>query len=215
MLARIRQWLEHHDIVTLEKAVPELPPPPIGFALVEHREYSPRVLEIYRGFSRSFFNEAFLRRRFERGQVFYELLLGEQVQATTFLIPRGERFVDEIGLGFPVQEGAPWLRDIFVAPEARGQGRFATLLDAVLSRSRPVARALWSAVEGKNGTSLRAHLRYGFRPVQRFEVVHLGKAVLVRPRWPVAPAGGSQYRPEARALVTGRAYARFREQNRA
>jgi len=215
MLSPVRRFFEHHDIVTLEKAVAAPPRSPEGLDLVEHPQYSPHVLDVYRGFARTFFDEAFLRRRFASGQLFYELREGDLIRATTFLIPRGERFVDEIGLGFPVAEGAPWLRDIFVAPEARGAGRFGMLLDALLSRLGPKTRVLCSAVEQGNGTSLRAHLRYGFAPVQRFEVFHLGGAVLIRRRWPPPPQRGSAYRPQARALLTGDTYARFLGAHRA
>ena len=123
--------------------------------------------------------------------------------------------MDEIGLGFPVGEGDVWMRDIFVAPQSRGTGAFAALLDHVLAGPFSGRRALWSAVYTDNRPSLRAHEKYGYRLAARYEVLHLFRRLLVRLRWPAPPPGGSSFRANRRLIVTGPQYRRFIEERRA
>lgn len=221
---RLRAWawaLRHglkrafvrHRVLILCKSFSVPPRPPEALGLVEHHELRPGALHLYRSFGRDMPEER-LETRFRHGLRLFELRKGDRSVASTWAVPQGERFVDELGLGFPVRDGILWLRDIFVSPQARGQGLFASLLDAVVAEF-PGTRTLWSAVMSSNHASVRAHERYGHEPVGQYEVLHLLQLVLWRRRWPTGPCGGSSFAFERRVLFTGAEYRRFLAERRA
>jgi GNAT superfamily N-acetyltransferase len=206
--------LVHRDLAILRRDLTADPQAAAGVELAEHRVFTGGVLEVHRQLKREF-REEVIRRRFERGLWFYALWGQGLPLASTWVVPRGERFVDEIGLGFRVGEGDVWMRDIFVAAESRGAGAFAALLDHILAGPFSGRRALWSAVYTDNRSSLRAHAKYGYRLVARFEVIHLLRRLMVRLRWPTPPPGGSSFRANHRLILTGQPYRRFTDDRRA
>lgn len=206
--------LVHRDLAILRKDLTALPKAAAGFELAEHRVFTGGVLDVHRQLKREFQEEG-IRRRFERGLWFYALWRQGLPLASAWVVPRGERFVDEIGLGFRVGEGDVWMRDIFVASESRGAGTFAALLDHILAGPFSGRRALWSAVYTDNRSSLRAHEKYGYRIAARYEVLHLFRRLLVRLRWPAPPPGGSSFRANHRLILTGPPYRRFTDERRA
>jgi len=152
--------------------------------------------------------------RLERGLHFCALSEEGRPLATTWIIPRGERFLEELGLGFALPEDGLWLRDVFVPPAERGRGRFASLLDAV-RRHWPERAVLWSDVRHGNARSLRAHRGYGFEVVGRFEAVHLFSRVLVRLRWSGGLPLASDWNGERRVALSGERYRLFARPRRA
>lgn len=204
----LRRLLRHHDLIVLERAsLPSPKPLAPAFSLHSHEGFSSEVQEVNDAFDRGF-SEDRLRARFEHGLRFLVLREEGRVVATTWLVRKGERFIDEAGVGIVVGNGVLSLRDVFVAASERGRGRFAILLDAMLARE-PGARALWSVVEHGNRASRRAHERYGFRPAGRIEVVHLLGQLMLRLRWPSALRVGSSFGGRRRVIPTGGAYRRF------
>ena len=206
--------LVHRDLAILRKELTADPEPAAPFELTEYREFTEGVLDVHRRLEREFRDEV-IHRRFDRGLWFYALRNGDVPLASTWVVPQGERFVDEIGLGFPVGAGDVWMRDIFVAPKSRGKGTFPALLDHILAGPLSGRRALWSAVYTDNLPSLRAHEKYGYRLASRFEVLHLLRRLLLRLRWPALPPGGSSFRGDRRLIVTGQGYRRFVADRRA
>jgi GNAT superfamily N-acetyltransferase len=192
----------------LRKELTGDPQPRAGFCLAEHPAFTGEVLDLHSRLEREHEQER-IRRRFDRGLCFYVLWQGDLPVASTWVVPRGERFVDEIGLGFPVGSGDVWMRDIFVAPHSRRLGVFSALLDHVLAGPFSGHRALWSAVHNHNRPSLRSHQKYGYVPVARFGVFHLFRRVMLRVRWPTPPAGGSSFKADGRLILTGPPYRRF------
>lgn len=182
------------------------PRPHPEFSLVEYRTFVPRILAVNESFDRGF-AEARLRLRFDRGLRFYELAKDGQTLGTVWLIPGGERFLDEPGAALSLGEGGLSFRDIFVAPRARGGGVFEALFDAVLAQ-HPECRALWGVVNTSNRSSLRAHEKYGFSIVARYQVVHLAGTVMLRIRWP-RRLFSSGFKLGRRVLLTGPRFHRF------
>ena len=178
-----------------------------GFLLVEYMRYEAAVFAVNERFDRGFPEER-LRRPFEREMRFYEFRRDDRTLATTWVILRGERFVDEVGLGFPLHSRSPWVRDVFVDPKFRGQGLFAVLLDLVLA-GMPERELLWSDVERSNQPSLRAHASYGYRMVARYAVIHLLGKLLLRVRWPDDLETCSSHQPTRKLLLTGKDYHSF------
>ena len=204
----------HRDLAILRKDLKGDPQITDPFELAEYRVFSEGVLDVHRRMEREF-RENVIQLRFDRGLWFYALRNGDAILASTWVVPQGERFVDEIGLGFPVGAGDVWMRDIFVARKSRGTGAFRALLDHVLAGPFSGRRASWSAVYADNHSSLRAHEKYGYRLAARFEVLVLVRRLLLRLRWPAPPAGGSSFQADRRLLVTGEQYHRFVEERRA
>src|SRR5512134_300365 len=152
--------------------------------------------------------------RLERGLHFCALFEEARAVATTWVIPRGERFLEELGLGFALPDDGLWVRDVFVPPPERGRGRFASLLDAV-RRHWPERTALWSDVRHGNTRSLRAHRGYGFEVAGRYEAVHLFSRVLVRLRGSAGLPLASDWSGGRRVALTGERYRLFARARRA
>jgi GNAT superfamily N-acetyltransferase len=194
--------------VLLRCPVEEHPTPPRGFDLISHGCWHPGVQALHEAWGRDLTEER-LRLRFARGLRFYALSLDGVACATTWAVVHGERFVDEIALGFPVSDSVLWWRDIFVAPEFRGRGVFTALLDSVLATGFAGRREMWSAVAVDNRPSIWAHRRRGFLPVCEYDVLHLMGWVVARLRWPPGPPVGSAYQPGRRLIWTGQRYRSF------
>jgi GNAT superfamily N-acetyltransferase len=210
--ARLHTWLwragiQHNNMLVLRKHLKEPPPLPPGFTLEELRHDDALVRRVSDAFDRRT-SEAVIQARFGHGLSFHILREEGRPVASTWIVPRGERFVEEIGLGLAVAEGTLWLRDVFVAPAERGRGLFALLLNG-LHNHRPATAALWSDLRRGNRPSLHAHLRYGFDPVARFEVVHLWSRCMIRLRWPRGLPAISSFKGESRLLRTGEVYRAF------
>ena len=206
--------LIHRDLAILRKDLTADPTGAPGLELAEHRVFTARVLDVHRQLEREFRDEV-IHRRFDQGLWFYALWSQDVPLASTWVVPQGERFVDELALGFPVGEGDVWMRDIFVTPKSRGKGAFSALLDHVLAGPFSGHSTLWSAVYTDNLPSLRAHEKYGYRLAARFEVLVLFRRLLLRLRWPAPLPGGSSFRADRRLIVTGQGYRRFVEDRRA
>src|SRR5258708_497423 len=203
-----KEWLVRHDILILRKRRAAPAPSQPRFDVVEHRAFHEGIVGLYRRFDRDLW-ESRLRLRFDRGHRFYELREAGRTLATTWAVARGERFVDEIGLGFVVTPEGGLMRDHFVEPQSRGHGLFAVLLDAVRGRFFTRAETLWSAVSTGNRASVKAHMRFGHEVVVRYDVVHILGRILLRLRWPERETGGSSFQIRRRALLTGPSYRRF------
>jgi hypothetical protein len=176
-------------------------PLPVGAKLVAHRDYSDDVVHILQTVERDLPPER-VQLRFHRGLHFYVLWRDGQPVATTWVVPLNrERFVDEIAVGFRSSAGDVWLRDIFVAPYARGCGNFGLLLDALRNQLGVRDGTLWSAVYANNEPSIGAHKRYGYTVAARFQVLHMMGRFIVRVRWPIHLPGISAFRPESRILL--------------
>ena len=181
--------------------------PPPGYLLTEYRAFEHEVVAVNRLLRRSFSEERLLA-RFRHGLKFFVLRAGEDIAATTWVVTEGEQFLDEEGVGLLVPPEGLWIRDIFVAPERRGRGLFAILLDGVREQL-PKIQSLWSVTDRDNRPSLRAHFHYGFEPIARLTTLHLAGRLMIRLRWPVSLPMGSVFKPHRRVLLTGGAYRQF------
>ena len=112
------------------------------------------------------------RARLRQGLRYFELLLDGQLVGSTWIIGHGTRFIDEAGYHLHVPDGTFWVRDIFIAPEARGRKLLGTFLDALLLGPLQQCDAIWSDVTTDNISSLRAHEQYGFHEMARILVMH-------------------------------------------
>ena len=217
-LVRARQalgWLRHRSLRRLHVvmlAAPVREAAEGAGTIEEYRSYSPRVLEHLQAQGRKVSEET-VRRRFERGLCFFVLRRGDVTMATTWLVMRGERFVDELGLGLAIPAGAAWLRDVYVHPSYRGRGLFGALIDAAAARADPPVHVLFSAVGLLNKRSLRAHERYGFAPRARYRALAILGLLLFRQEWPVWPEGSHDPAPGRRLVWMGPAFRRFLMEN--
>jgi GNAT superfamily N-acetyltransferase len=209
MLSNLRRFVLKREGAALMRCVVGKPPiSPRGFELVSHERFHSDLVTLHRALGRAV-TEARLQLRFARGLRFYALEEEGRTLATTWAVVEGERFVDEIALGFPVSNDVLWWRDIFVAAEARGRGVFSALLDAVLAKEFRGKREMWSAVYVRNHPSMRAHQKRGFAVVCEYDVLHLMRVVTIRLRWPRTQPVGSAYQPERRLIWRGPRYRRF------
>lgn len=121
-----------------------------------------------------------LERRFAHGLRFFQLWNGDALAASTWILHGGARYIDELALAFPIAADALWVRDIFVAPDQRGQQLFSRLLATIVDQIFPHCSALWSDVDRDNAASMRAHHHSGFRVVMRLRALDLGRRLRVR-----------------------------------
>lgn len=212
-LRRIRASAEqlwcYERIVILRKII-SVPPDQPGFELVEHAEYDRTVAETYRRRSDSL-TEVHLKSRYSRGLRFYELEREKETLATTWIVPPGHRFIDEVGYHFPIDERALWIRDIYVVPHARGRRIFSIFLDVLLHRIFPGTRVLWSDAGSKDIASIRAHLYYGFEVIETITMLHLAGAFMFRLKGPAQRRCLPGFKAKNRVLYTGRPYRKYKD----
>jgi GNAT superfamily N-acetyltransferase len=125
-----------------------------------------------------------IQMRHAHGLQFVLLSRGDQPLGSTWLVHGGMRYIDEFCWGFPLGPNELWVRDVFVRPDARGQGIFAALLQASTQIVAPDWTSIWSDVDADNLPSLKAHYGAGFVDRWRVRCYEL----LGRCRWrPLAP----------------------------
>ncbi len=165
------------DLTLMNRELPAARSPrPVG--LEEYAEWSQAIQDVHDELGRAI-PKSRLQARLGHGMRFYVLRENGRAVCTAWLATGPERFIDEAAVGLTIPANGLWLRDIFVPPSERGRGRFQQLLDGALA-FHPDATTLWSDVHVSNVASLRAHLRYGFRPVGAVRALHVGKRVLLR-----------------------------------
>ncbi|HEX9189139.1 MAG TPA: GNAT family N-acetyltransferase [Vicinamibacteria bacterium] len=210
--------VRHSHFLVLRRPPGEAPPghpaeaPPAG-DLADPGRDAAIILALNDGVGRRL-SAATVATRLDRGLRYCALFEEGRAVATTWILPAGERFLEELGAGFPVPHDGLWLRDVWVPPAERGKGRFARLLDAV-RRRWPDRPALWSDVRHGNARSLRAHLAYGFEAGGRYEAVHIFARVLLRLRWSGSVPAASDWSRGRRVCLTGEGYRRFAAARRA
>lgn len=207
VLQRVR-WVAHHQsLVILRKTYAEPPRSATRFAC-EQIDDPDAVIQVYRALGRET-PDTVLRRRCAAGLRFAVLRDRGDVIATAFVVPCGERFVDECALGFALPQGSLWLRDVYVVPERRGERLFGVLLDAVVARSFPGTREVLSDVRSHDERSLHAHAVYGFEPIGMVESLHFGQRLMFRRSSVRYPNPASTFAPGRRLFPTGATYRRF------
>lgn len=209
----VARFFAQETMVILRRETPARPVCHEDCAVLEYAASDPRVAQLYLTYDRGFAPER-LKRRFELGLRFYELVKQGETLGTTWLVVDAERFIDEVAIGFRPETGALWLRDIFIAPEHRGRDLFRVFLDCLLARFYPGSPALWSDVRGDNEASLRAHTKYGFVRQKTYRVVHLFGILLLRLHWPTDPRISMAFEPRRRVVWTRRPYREFVEARR-
>jgi RimJ/RimL family protein N-acetyltransferase len=201
--------LWHVDRLVL--LVAERPPSrPTAYHLVERTGDVDAVVGTCRAMSRAALPPARFERRFAHGLRYFELRDGSETIATTFIIWRGTRFVDELGLHLPVPEHSIWIRDVFVSPTVRGRGVFEQFFDALLGRVFPDVTTIWSDTESSNAASLRAHAKYGFRVAGHLRALTVAGAFLWRREEPGRVSSCDGYRARQRFLRVGSEFKAYR-----
>ena len=215
VLRRSRHFLaglcRRADSVILKKCV-VAPSATDGFAITRYDSYKPAVVHDHRAVGNAH-TEARIRSRFRNGLIFCALREEGVLVASMWLVHGASRFIDEIGYHFAVGEDELWLRDGFVASEARGRGLYASFLEHLLCEHFPNVRTVWGDVSRSNQSSLRAQARAGFHVVDRFSCLHLAKLLMIRHRAPqqIMPVSGFRY--TRRVLLTGRAFQHYRSEH--
>lgn len=156
-------YLARHDLALLE--APTLTPievPTPGLRLEELRaDQMAAVTDTYRALGHRH-PAGRPERRFANGLRFGRLWHGTQVAGSLWVVHDAHRYIDELNWRLPVSARQFWLRDVFIAPDRRGQRLFLQMLHFVARDWLPGFDAAWSDVDWDNAASLRAHLAAGF-----------------------------------------------------
>ena len=132
-----------------------------------------------------------LQQRFANGLQFLAFWDDDSLLGSTWVALGGGRYVDELNWYLPLLPTECWLRDLFVLPAQRGQGRLAQFVGQVVHQHMPACTAFWSDVDWVHGVSMRAHQKAGFSVHARVRALDLAQRVRARcalPHWhlPVA-----------------------------
>jgi len=165
-----------------------------------------RIVELYRALGR-IEPHARIAQRLAHGLRFYFLDEMPCPAAVAWLLPSGQRFVDEIGYHLPVPPQSVWLRDVVVSPTARGRRLFSSFITQTVRAFHPAARSIWSDFSRGNVASARAHASLGFREVGAMRMLHVAGTFMLRSPPPTALGVESGFALGRRVLVTG---SRFR-----
>jgi GNAT superfamily N-acetyltransferase len=120
-----------------------------------------------------------LERRFANGLRFGRLWQHDRLVASLWVVHAAHRYIDELNWRLPVAEDQFWVRDVFVAPAARGQRLFSHLLQRVAAEWLPRLDAAWSDVDWDNTASIQAHVAAGFEVKHRVRALDFNG----RARW--------------------------------
>lgn len=180
----------------------------------EFREYGEEVTRIHQQMNREhYYPPEKLQQRFTRGLHFYVMWQGAHPVATTWFHPQGRRFIDELGYIVESPGGSIWLRDIFVSPECRGQNLFSVLVNQAIAQYYPSTRSVYSDLEAANSSSVKAHLKCGFRPIGSIKAVHLLKTLILRGAANGMALEVEGFKPTHRFCITANQYQNFRTEN--
>lgn len=210
MLRFLRSMHEYHDLAVLRADVGIIEPQPVR--LVERTHQPNAALDACDVCNRSMTAER-VSQRVAHGLRYFELYKDNRLTATTWIVWKGTRFVDEMGYHFPIPPRSFWIRDIFVAPEHRGQGMLSVFLDALLAGPFNGCDTVWSDVTADNAKSMNAHVKYGFREVSRMRGRRIGKLLLLRTREPEGFANIDGYEPRRRLVFTGPKFVQYLRQH--
>ena len=185
---------------------------PTAYTVIEKTGDVSAVTETYRKMLRSI-ELVQVERRFAHGLRYFELQNHAETIATTFIVCRGTRFVDELGLHFAVPDNSIWLRDAFVSPQFRGHGVFEQLFDELLHTVFPGVTTMWSDTTSTNAASLRAHAKYGFREVGRLRALTLLRTLMWRGRRHGLASPCDGYQVQRRFLWLGSGFRAYCERH--
>ena len=185
---------------------------PTPYTVIERTGDVSAVTETYREMLRSI-EPVQVERRFAHGLRYFELRRDAETIATTFIVSRGTRFIDELGLHFAVPENSIWLRDVFVSPRFRGHRVFEQLFDELLHAVFPGVTTIWSDTTSTNAASLRAHAKYGFREVGSLRALIFLRTLMWRfsPNGLASPCDG--YQVQRRFLWLGSGFRDYCERH--
>jgi len=178
----------------------------------EFVDYSDELLLAYQRLGRSF-NRTRIESRFSNGLKYYCLSLDDTLVASTWIHPKGNRFIDESGYMIQPKSNSVWLRDVFVSPEYRGRKLFETLIYSIFMNYYPEKDSCWSDIEAENSASITAHQNSGFVRQGGFRCMHLVKLILNRDELDSDIFDVSGFKPGKSTFVTGVNYQKYREKN--
>jgi hypothetical protein len=184
------------------------------FSMVEHVEFSPRVIQLYQQDNRLDSDVEFqLRNRFKNRFRLYEFCESGNLVGYFWLHAGGIRFIDEVAYFMEFPEGYACTRDFFVLPEHRGRKMFQNMVGYCIRTTLPDINTVCTVSYSHNESSVRAHRNAGFDPVTIIRHVHVFNLLLYRtiPESNVAEWSGYQY--PRRLVFTGPKFRKFVRQN--
>lgn len=141
-----------------------------------------------------------IERRFRHGLRFFQLWRSETLIGSTWAVSGSARYIDELALRFPLQKSEIWLRDVFIAPDARGGKLFLHMTKLMTHAVNPDCSTVWSDVDWNNHPSMRAHIGAGFQLWRRLRAVALADQLLLRQHIEQWHLPITELEPELRAL---------------
>lgn len=193
--------LQIHDIAILQASTPlTVGPSAPGLALRElMQDQTADIIAGHDRLGRRTPSER-IERRFRHGLRFFQLWKGETLTGSTWAVCGSSRYIDELAWSLPLRTDEIWLRDVFIAPTARGGKLFVQMTKLMTQAVNPDCTYVWSDVDWCNHPSMRAHIAAGFQIWRRVRAIALADRLLLRPqigRWhlPITDLA-----PELRAL---------------
>jgi len=140
------------------------------FRIQEYRTSASEIIDICKSVSRYNYypgsdDNTRTASRLRHGVRFYVAFEGDKVIAYLWLHSDSHRFFNEAGIFIGHGRNDLWLRDVYVAPEKRGQRVFRDVISAVIQEYYPNAHNLYSDVMRNNEASLKAHKSLGMTVV--------------------------------------------------
>jgi len=119
--------------------------------------------------------------RLKHGLNFYVLSINGQLVASTWILRNVPRFIDEVAVTILPNENFYWIRDIYVINDYRGKNVFSQFIGLIISKHSPnEGLKLLSDVSRSNASSMRAHLKLGFKEIMNIRYVILFSVILLR-----------------------------------
>lgn len=173
--------LQIHDIAILSAHAPLIAgntPSDLELGELLHNQIA-EIIEAHSRLGRKISSER-IERRFKHGLRFFLLWKGDALVGSTWAVSDSDRYIDEFAWSLPLRPDEIWLRDVFIAPKARGNKLFTHMTKLMTYTVNPGCTKIWSDVDWKNKPSMRAHLGAGFQIWKRSRAIVFADRLLLR-----------------------------------
>jgi len=150
--------------------------------------------------------------RLKHGLDFYVLSINGQFVASTWVLRNVPRFIDEVAVTIFPDKNFYWIRDIYVINDYRGKNIFSQFIGLIISKHlSDKGFKLISDVSRSNTSSMRAHLKLGFKEIMNIRYVILFGVILLR----IYKKNASivEYKPHQRLFFMGYKFKQFIKNN--
>ncbi len=147
--------------------------------------------------------------RTRHGLECFRIVLEGRVAGVLWTLPRGCRYIDEIGLAVKMPPYGMWLRDGWIDNAYRGQRLFKRALHKIVQDHYPEVRTLWGDCFAGNRSSRNAQYSVGFEDMGIIRCVRIEPLLILRNGALPNPLECVGFKADRRLILQSPAFRRY------